>query len=363
MQERKTIQELAVEIARQAKEKRDFVVPSPKMQMVIEGNAPMIEMPVNGGRERWGINNYANAQIAAKLQIPKPYYDRMMQNAPDLLAQNVNRWLVAQPKTNLVRTLDGNVRAFLSDRYRPLDNDVMFEALYPQLERAGVEIKSCEITPTRLYLQVVSANVQAVVPSRRGEIIQAGLCITNSEVGAARLLFENLLYFLSCLNGAIGKHVFQKQHSGSRLGNPDEIINGMELSAFSDRTRMLDDRTTLSMIEDSAKKALSQLTLDSTVKMLDDSTRRYVPVAAVTDTISEVTKRFMLTEKEGEGVLSRLISGADLTQYGLSAAITNLANSTEEVEDYDRVIELERVGHDLLEANDQLWQEITKKAA
>jgi hypothetical protein len=172
------------------------------------------------------------------------------------------------------------------------------------------------------------------------------------------------MYFLACLNGAIGKHIFKKQHTGRKLSNGlGADFDGFDLSDFSDMTRQLDDRTFLSMLNDTTVKALSQLNIDAQVKMLEKATTREIGVAAVTDTITEVTKRFTLTEKEGEGVLSRLIRGGDLTQYGLAGAITNLANSQEEVPDYDRVIELQRVGHDLLEANNEMWEAITKKAA
>lgn len=65
----------------------------------------------------------AHGQFSDYLGVPKKYYDRMLQEAPDLLCRNLNHWLEnGKNERRLVRTLDGEVRAVLSDRYRLLDN-------------------------------------------------------------------------------------------------------------------------------------------------------------------------------------------------------------------------------------------------
>jgi len=45
----------------------------------------------------------------------------------------------------------------------------------------GARIESCELTDTRMYIKVVNERIQTeVVP---GDIVQAGILISNSEVG------------------------------------------------------------------------------------------------------------------------------------------------------------------------------------
>ena len=46
----------------------------------------------------------------------------MQDESPHLLDQNVNEWFSKNPERRMIRVLDGKVRAFLSDRYRRLDN-------------------------------------------------------------------------------------------------------------------------------------------------------------------------------------------------------------------------------------------------
>ncbi|MBA7687290.1 hypothetical protein ES703_95751 [subsurface metagenome] len=87
------------------------------------------------------------------------------------------------------------------------------------------------------------------------------------------------------------------------------------------------------------------------------------PSATINETIEEVKKIHGLTEAESSGVLGRLVKGGDLTQYGLSSAVTNLANDQEEVPDYDRVIELQKVGADLMYMSAKEWDVMNKREA
>jgi len=75
----------------------------------------------------------------------------MCEKHPDVLASTVNALFQREPDQRMIRTLDGRVRAFLSDRYRPLDNDELAEVVFPTLANLDVEILSCEITERRLY--------------------------------------------------------------------------------------------------------------------------------------------------------------------------------------------------------------------
>ena len=81
-------------------------------------------LETNNGSEEMPATDYAHAQMASRLQVPKPYYDRMRAQSPDLLSTNVNHWLgQKQGETSLIRTLRSQMRAFLEqplpDRGQP----------------------------------------------------------------------------------------------------------------------------------------------------------------------------------------------------------------------------------------------------
>lgn len=90
MKQGRSISELAAELERQAASKKDYIAPNAKLKMAIDPKEkdPIILQGVNGGMNLRAI---AHTQLANSLQIPKPYYDRLVEQAPDLLAANVNR--------------------------------------------------------------------------------------------------------------------------------------------------------------------------------------------------------------------------------------------------------------------------------
>ena len=120
------------------------------------------------------ITDIAHRQIADRLNIPYKYYERKRLDYPALLDKNVNGWLLKHPERRMLRTLDGKLRAFLSDRYRRLDNLELVDHVLPVIaEMKGCEIISCDITETHLYLKVINKTMKAeIVP---GDVVQAGL--------------------------------------------------------------------------------------------------------------------------------------------------------------------------------------------
>ena len=118
-----TIVEMAQQIERQSKLKQDYLLDTRRLQVEPFGSQlylhtfddhddPLVE-PLE-------INQIAHRQIGTHLKIPAAYYDRMLSDYPELLAENVNSWFQREPTQRMVRTLDGTVRAFLSNRYGSL---------------------------------------------------------------------------------------------------------------------------------------------------------------------------------------------------------------------------------------------------
>ena len=129
--EKKTLKELVDELERQKTNRYDVVVPSENLIVLKDGDKLWIDVPQpDGTTKRHGITDYAHYQVADKTGIPVKYYNKMKDSGHlDLLATNVNEWMPAKEK-RLVRILDNNVRALLSDRYRIIDNhDVLFATL------------------------------------------------------------------------------------------------------------------------------------------------------------------------------------------------------------------------------------------
>ena len=125
MKSGRSIQDVSREILRQQEAKADYLVATDRLYMDTYGDSPVIRVLDREGIDQiepLEIQQTAHQQIGTYLDIPSKYYDRMLQRDPALLSYNVNRWFQKEPEQKLLRTMDGKARAFLSNRYRRIDN-------------------------------------------------------------------------------------------------------------------------------------------------------------------------------------------------------------------------------------------------
>ena len=95
------------------------------------------------------ITPHAHRQIGDCIGIPAKYYERMRTDAPEPLRDNVNHWVQLQPEQRMVRTLGSDACAFLSRRYRRLDNfDLADAVLLMLLQTDGAQVSPREPTET-----------------------------------------------------------------------------------------------------------------------------------------------------------------------------------------------------------------------
>jgi hypothetical protein len=292
---------------------------------------------VNGGMT---LRPTAHGQLAATLGIPKVYYDRLLEQAPDLLAANVNRWLQASAK-KLIRTLDGQVRAVLSDSYRPLDNLDLAEAVLPKLLALEANVVSGEVTENRFYLKAVTEKVSGAV--KVGDVIQAGVVVSNSEVGHGSLRVEALDFRLVCTNGMIRETAVRKAHLGRSARGQDAIEDAREY--FRNETRIADDRAFFLKVQDATAAMFDPQRFEKRLTQYREADNR--SIGDNPEQVVEVTaKKLQLNETERSSVLRHLILGGSLSTWGLANAVTRAA---QDVESYDRATELEALGGKVIE--------------
>ena len=133
------------------------------------------------------IRQTAHRQLGTYLGIPQKYYELMRTDAPELLAYNANYWFSQKNELRTLRTIDGCARAFLSNRYRRIDNLDIASVTLPVIgELPEARFVSTQITEDFMYIKVVNPRLQAdVVP---GDVVQAGVIISNSETGLGSVI-------------------------------------------------------------------------------------------------------------------------------------------------------------------------------
>jgi len=345
-----TLQSLAALLMQQAQTKHDYMADTRKALLTTNDSGIKMTMALSENDSIFDVTDLCHGQIGQHTKIPKPYYDRMRTQAPELLVRNVNHWFEEQPATRMIRTMDGNARAFLSDRYRPLDNVDLMEAVYPSLEQTGLNIASCELTERRLYLKAISPKVQGEV--KKGDVVQAGVVISNSEVGSGALSVQPLIYRLVCLNGMIRQdHQMRQVHAGSKHRNGA----GDAWELFSDATKLQSDKAVFMQARDLAQAFLKEDFFNKVLEELRSAADDRIESDDIPKVVERTSKTMDLTEAEGDSVLKRLAEGGDLTRWGLANAITSVS---QDIEDYDRATELERAGGKIIELAPRDWSAI-----
>jgi hypothetical protein len=354
MKSGRSLVNLAKELERQLTTKRDMMVPSPMMRYrtSAEGIAG-VEVDELDGVKSYGITQVARRQLADKLGIPYCYFERMRAQQPDLLDENVNTWLQAQSDNRLIRILEGQVRAVLSERYRRLDNWDLAEHVIPILQRLPqARFESVELTETKMYLKVVTPVVfTEVVP---GDVLQAGVVISNSEVGWGTLSVQPLVYRLVCRNGLIAPDAaLRKTHIGRVLDSDEASV-----LVFKDDTLQADDRALFLKVRDVVEAAVSEAALRLTAEKM----RKTLEIKLTGDlvrTVEILGTRYGMSQAERAGVLRSLIEQGQASGYGLVNAVTGYS---QEIVDYDRATEFEAIGGKLIESTSGEWRALAEAA-
>lgn len=359
MKNGRTLTELAAELDRQNDAKKDFLVDTRELTMFPAGEdlgegpgRPELHLP--NGEGEFALNTIAARQIAAHLTIPVKFWDMLEGGHRDLLAHNVNTlFREREPVRRMVRTLDygegdRTARAFLSDRYQRRDNWDVAQAAFTVLQEIDdVRVPTAEITESRLYISALAPRVTGEV--KVGDEVQAGIRITNSEVGKGALKIEPFVYRLVCLNGMTVAKPTRVFHLGQQIDG-DETIK-----VLSQSTEELDDRAFFAKLADVMRAAVDETQFRAVVQQLRDAAEGERMVKPI-ESMERLTKRFKFGEAEKDGILGHLIEGGDLTAYGALNAVTRFA---QDVESYDRSMELEQVGGQILEiAGTSDWRSI-----
>lgn len=335
-------QELAQTI--QSQKKRDFVGSTDLMEMSSPDEFSLRE-------ERFPIADTMHDQISEKLGIPKQYYRRMASEDPKLLQDNVNGWMQRHPQKVMVRTLDGRARAMLSNAYRPLDNYDLLNSLLPIFEQhqsLGLSVKDCGLTENYMHVKATVSSTQAEV--KVGDVIEAGIVVSNSEIGKASLRVEPMVYRLICSNGAISSSAIRQFHLSRRMDVGDEVEELLQ-----DRTKLARDMAFWMQVRDVVRGVLTDKRwINSEATKLRVASEQMI-TKPVPEMLEVVQKKFGFQESETETMLDRLVRSGDFSKYGLYNAVTSAAQT---VEDYDRRIDLERTGQKIVELPNVQWREI-----
>lgn len=354
-----SLEKLAARVEDERLRRSDYIVDTRELTIGSDGPTEddgALTMLAIKGHGSFRVGRHAHRQVADRLGIPARFYDRIRADYPGEYDALVNAMFRRAPERRMVRTLadsqdspHGEARAFLSDRYRRLDNDELLEHVLPVLANVPeIEFTSLDVTDTRMYVKATTPAVEGEVAV--GDVVRAGVVISNSEVGVGALRVMPLVVRLVCMNGMT---VADRAVRGFHIGkHADEAEGAYEV--FSDDTKRLDDAAFFAKVADATRAALSEATFTAIVDRMREAKRGPKmddPIQAV----QVLADRLRLSEGERTSVLTHLIEGGDLTRYGAVNAVTR---ASQDADSYDRASEMEVMGGQVLTMADREWATI-----
>jgi hypothetical protein len=372
-----SLENLLTTVVEQQKTKRDFVANTKESISMVE--APDMPQKVaivllkegSAELERFSITENCHRQIASRLQIPLKYYFRLLDDHLDLVITQVNALFEREPQTRLLRTLDGKARAFLSDRYKVLDNDQVLEQVLPPIVKGDIpsELLSSNVTENNMFMKILftgdnlaqdigelSRPQNHIGGQSNGEtrdIVRPGAVVKNSETGMGSLVIDGFFYRDYCLNGCVyGKTEifnFKRIHLGDKL-----VANG-DFEVFSDETKRKQNELIIAEVTD----AMQALTNPENVQKMGDALRATKEGEQVQDSfaaVDQLAKEVDIRDGEKESVIANFLQDGDFSRWGMINAVTKVANT--DAVDYERACELEQIGGQLIDLNTAQWNRI-----
>lgn len=337
------------------------------------------------------LNEVAHDHLASRLEIPKPYYRRLLRDHPALVAANVNTLMHKEADTRLFRMMRPvttedthravatgttlTLRGILGKSYRPLDDDELLATVLPVMEARGAYLSEYEVDDRRLHAKflTIASSVQEIrarVMASHGlpqeaythtvingidvawvdEVVRAGAYLRNSEVGFSSLQVAALWEILKCLNGMIMPATTRVRHVGSRRTSEEAA-----LEYLSSATQTLDAAALMSRVRDSLEAALDEQKQIANGGLLLAAKAITVPrplAAPVFEFVGNIANAIGLTEKEAntmrEEAMNSIREEGGETQFAYVQALTATAR---QMTDYDRKAEYETLGWTLLEGD------------
>lgn len=346
---------------------KDYVAATSHLRVTTENGDTTLHVTLPDEIKTFATTPLFHKQTATDLRIPYDYYARMREQLPMLYDMSVNNWLQWQskpennggkrPRSRFIRTLNypgqpSLARANLSDSYLVMDPYALMEEVAgPVLAGLpGITVVSCNLTPERMDLKVVSERLAGEV--KIGDIVQLGAHISTSPVGLGKYQFDPLIFRLSCLNGMVtnvaNEYGIQRIHRGRALGDGD----GREYLTPDTLKKEMD--AFYAGCRDILKGVFTDLTMARLLGKMKDATTR--DIIDPGNAVQVITSQYKLSAEVSETVYRHLTGdGEGMSQWGLINAVTATAR---EVKSYDTANELERLGGHLLDLTPSQWREI-----
>lgn len=288
------------------------------------------------------VHRHALGQLAARAGIPGAYLNELA------TSDNANKRALAvgalrthyhatdlATTSHLVRCVDGEARAVLSDSYKRLDSRPLLETFAEVCQQYGAIPTTATASDVRMQLKAYLPHIFEPVD---GEVMLIGLAWSNSDFGAGAHGSAVTILRLNCYNGATGDQVIRQVHAGRRLD-----AQGVRLSQ---ETLDLETKLAASVLKDTATEAFGPERVNGLLGQIRSAATQGM-------TWETLRKRIANGTSKGEQEAIKVaFEGADTfnlpagqTAWRASNAVSWIAG---QASDADRKLDLERLAGALM---------------
>ena len=270
----------------------DFLVPSPAVEFVPAQNSVGIRFP--RADRALSVHNHALGQLADRADIPQRYVATLQEQDPGLLALNLTHRYRRQAGTKfLARTVDGNLRGWLSASYKRLNAAPLVNAFLDEAVRLGAVPIDGQQLDTKVFVKVLLTRVFEPLPN---EVLGIGAVLRSSDFGDGAYCIALYIERLICLNGAVAENLLRRVHLGSRLDDLE----------YSNRTHELDTETLVSATRDVVHNLFEPANIEAKLLAVRQANEQEVNVKT---TVEALRNRAALTKAEAERSLELYSAG------------------------------------------------------
>ena len=313
------IRNVVQQINNDVKSKKDYIVTLNALEVTTSNNTyPNLEF--TDAPDQYSLTDHSMNQLCGKLEIGTQYLRKCLPVSQELVAHNLNFWIKnTKSKELMVRTIERDsdelpnvARAVCSNRYKRIDNDVVANHSLNKLMDLGLDIKYAHYDRDTLNITAVNQKLEGEV--YKGDVVQSGITITNSEIGSGSLIIQPFIYRLVCTNGMVAPRYlnrFYSRHVGKIVIDPSQ--DDQYITIIDKMQKQID----LVNSEDVWTESFQGL-LNSRKQKINSHQ------------IVQLAKRHGVTESERADIFARLNQyvGDTFTtsKYELANAVTNMGN-------------------------------------
>lgn len=210
------------------------------------GNVEVIYPDHEGNIIQSRIHDHAFAHLGSKFGIPRGFLKEMAHGEmwqKDLAAHTLSEFSSNVDRDRLLlRSVEGEVRAAVSDRYRRLNSMKIFMTFLQAAQATGSRLVDAYNGDTRAYMEVINPEVVEFDTPLNGKNYGVfGARIRNSDFGHGALELRSFMLNVACLNGMVGETQLHEVHLGGVIPENIEISNETVLKDTEARASLVAD--------------------------------------------------------------------------------------------------------------------------